>query len=190
MQPITLSLTYNTSTMKQPLDYFRIKMTWVEEKEDGALKKVKTEDLVYATSYTEAEKIAYAIIEDQQRDRHEDVTYEIIKTKISEMLYNDNLVHDEELVGGMVYNYLDPSADDNIGIYAVKVMLLFADEKTGEDKQSYETIYTPASSNTDAADRITKHLDTLDFVIRDTKFDKAESILWPVDVYKTKNTTA
>lgn len=49
--------------MNQGFDYFRIKMTWTAEQEDGSLAKVKTEDLVYASSYTEAEKIAYALIE-------------------------------------------------------------------------------------------------------------------------------
>lgn len=176
--------------MKPGFDYFRIKMAWTAELEDGSLSKVKTEDLVYATSYTEAEKIAYAIIEDQQRDRHSDVSFEIIKTKISEMLYNDNLMHDSDLIGGMVYNYLDPNADENIGIYAVKVMLVTVDERTAKEKRTYETIYTPARSNTDAAERIAKHLDMADFVIRDTKFDKAESILWPTDVFQSKANAA
>lgn len=171
-------------------DYFRIKMAWTEEQEDGSLAKVKTEDLVYASSYTEAEKIAYALIEDQQRSRHGDVSFEIIKTKISEMLYNDNLQHDSDLIGGMVYNYLDPSADENIGIYSVKVMLTTIDERTAKEKHSYETIYTPASSNTDAAARISKHLSMADFVIRDIKFDKAESILWPAETFKMKANAA
>lgn len=176
--------------MTQGFDYFRIKMAWTAEQEDGSLAKVKTEDLVYASSYTEAEKIAYALIEDQQRDKNGDVVIEILKTKISEMLFNDNLQHDSGLIGGLVYNYLDPDADDNIGIYAVKVMLVTVDERTAKEKRTYETIYTPASSNTDAADRIRKHLSMSDFVIRDIKFDKAESILWPTDVFQSKSNAA
>ena len=178
--------------MNEGFDYFRIKMAWTAEQEDGSLTKVKTEDLVYASSYTEAEKIAYALIEDQQRNRHSDVIFEILKTKITEMLYNDNLVHDSDLVGGMVYNFLNPDADDNIGIYAVKVMIVTVDERTAKEKRTYETLYTPASSNTDAADRISKHLRSAmaDFVIRDIKFDKAESILWPTSVFQAKSNVA
>lgn len=176
--------------MNQGFDYFRIKMAWTAEQEDGSLAKVKTEDLVYASSYTEAEKIAYALIEDQQRNKNGDVAIEILKTKISEMLFNDNLQHDSDLIGGLVYNYLDPDADENIGIYAVKVMLVTLDERTAKEKRTYETIYTPASSNTDAADRIRKHLKMSDFVIRDIKFDKAESILWPTDVFQSKSNAA
>lgn len=176
--------------MKTGFDYYRIKMTWTEEQEDGSLAKVKTEDLVYASSYTEAEKIANAIIEDQQRNRHAEAQMEIIKTKISEMLFNDNLQHDSELVGGMVYNYLNPDADENVGIYAVKVMIITIDEKSAKEKRTYETIYTPASSNTDAAERIHKHLNMSDFIIRDIKFDKAESILWPTDEFQSKSAAA
>lgn len=176
--------------MKTGFDYYRIKMAWTTEQEDGSLAKVKTEDLVYASSYTEAEKIAYAIIEDQQRTRHSEVLIEIIKTKISEMLFNDNLQHVNELVGGMVYNFLDPEADENIGIYAVKVMIITIDEKSAKEKRTYETIYTPASSNTDAAERIRKHLSMSDFVIRDIKFDKAESVLWPTDEFQSKSAIA
>lgn len=189
---IKICLTPNTTTMNEGFDYFRIKMAWNAEQEDGSLAKVKTEDLVYASSYTEAEKIAYALIEDQQRTKNGDVSFEILKTKISELLYNDNLLHDSDLVGGMVYNYLDPEADENIGIYAVKVMLVTVDERTAKEKRTYETLYTPASSNTDAADRISKHLNKSmsDFVIRDIKFDKAESILWPTNVFEAKANVA
>lgn len=172
--------------MKTEFDYYRIKMNWTAEDEDGTLAKIKTEDLVYASSYTEAEKIAYALVEDQKRDQYSDVTFEIIKTKITEMLFNDNLCHDSELIGGLVYNYLDPEADENIGIYSVKVMTMVIDEKTAKEKRSYETIYTPASSNTDAAERIQKHLGLADYVIRDIKFDKAESILWPTEIFESK----
>lgn len=90
--------------MNTGFNYYRIKMMWKGELEDGSLEKIKTEDLVYASSYTEAEKMAYAIIEDQNREKHESIySLEIIKTKIGDMLCNDTLDHDTNLVGGMVY---------------------------------------------------------------------------------------
>lgn len=178
--------------MNDRFDYFRIKMTWNAEQEDGTLAKVKTEDLVYASSYTEAEKIAYALIEDQQRTKNGDASFEILKTKISEVLYNNNLLYDSDLIGGMVYNYLDTEAGESIGIYAVKVMLITVDERTAKEKRTYETFYTPAQSNTDAADIISQYLKNSmsDFIIRDIKFDKAESILWPTNTFKSKANVA
>lgn len=176
--------------MDQGFNYYRIKMAWTVEQEDGTLAKIKTEDLAYVSSYTEAEKVAYALIEDQQRDKNGEVTFEILKDKISEMLYNDNLMHDSDLLGGLVYNYLDPDADENIGIYVVKIMLVTIDERTAKEKRTYQTIHTPAKSNTDAAERIKKYLSMSDFIIRDIKFDKAESILWPVEVFQSKSNAA
>lgn len=179
--------------MKTGFDYYRIKMAWTDELEDGSLSKIKTEDLVYASSYTEAEKIAYALIEDQQRTRHsDDVQMEIIKTKITEMLFNNILEHDNELVGGMVYNYLTSEQVDqeSVGIYAVKVMIITIDEKTAKEKRTHETIYTPASSNTNAAERVRKSMGVQDYVIRDIKFDKAESILWPMNIFEQKANTS
>ena len=46
------------------LDFYRIKTEWTRERENGELAKVKTEELVMVISYTEAEKVAYSIVED------------------------------------------------------------------------------------------------------------------------------
>lgn len=172
--------------MKQGFDYYRIKMAWTWEDPDGSLAKVKTDDLVYASSYTEAEKVAYALIADQTREQYGDVSFEIIKTKITEMLFNNTLRQDSGLIEGCVYNFLDPNANDGTGIYSVKVMLISIDEKSGKEKHTYQTIYTPASSNTHAAEIIALHFGMADFVIRDIKFDKAESVLWPEEIFKLK----
>ena len=176
--------------MKEGFNFFRIKMEWTSEKEDGALVKTKTEELVLASNYTEAEKVAYAIAEDQNRMKFSSsISMDIVKTKISELLYNDALVHDETLVEGLVHNYFEESDDTGVGLYAVKVMYIEVDEKTGREKYPVETIYTPAVSNIDAADFVKsylKHNEIREFVIRDTKFDKAEAILWPVDIQETQ----
>lgn len=173
--------------MNTELNYYRIKTEWTSEQEDGSLVKLKTEELAFATSYTEAEKIAYALVEDQRRDKYGSVSIDITKTKITELLYNDILVHDERLIGGLVCNYFD-SEDDQVGIYAVKVMFIDIDEKSGKEKKSVETIFTPAKSNTNAAACITEHLEgsMRDYVIRDIKFDKAEAVLWPKDIQQSK----
>lgn len=174
--------------MNTSFDYYRIKMMWKGELEDGSLEKVKTEDLVYASSYTDAEKMAYALIEDQNRTKHDDIySLEIIKTKIGDMLYNDTLDHDDAPIDGMIYNFF-PIIENGEGFYAVKVMIITLDEKSGKEKKTYETIYTPAKSNSEAAERVLKHLSPMDVIVRNVTFDKAESILWPEHIFDQKST--
>ena len=55
--------------MKETSNYYRIKTEWTKEDADGQLQKTKTEELVYATSYSEAEATAYALIESENRER-------------------------------------------------------------------------------------------------------------------------
>lgn len=177
--------------MNTGFDYYRIKMQWKGELEDGSLEKLKTEDLVYASSYSEAEKMAYAIIEDQNRTKHDEIySIEIIKTKIGDMLFNETLDHDERLVGGMIYNFF-PTVDNGEGFYEVKLDIITIDERTAKERKTRESIYTPATDNIDAAARVLKYMSGQDVIIRKVTFDKAESILWPKDVFERKsNATA
>lgn len=176
--------------MKEGFNYYRIKTEWTAEKEDGSLVKAKTEDLVLASSYTEAENVAYAIAEDQSRMQYSSsISVDIVKTKIAELLYNTTLAHDSNMVAGLVCNYFEESDETGVGLYAVKVMYIEVDEKTGKERYPMETIYTPATSNTDAAVFVKQYLkknESREFVIRDIRFDKAESILWPADVHESK----
>lgn len=175
--------------MDKGFNYYRIKTLWEGEAKDQSLTKKKSEELVYATSYTEAEKIAYALIEDQERARFSDsIDIEIVKTKIEDVLYNDILATQEPLVGGLVCSFFEESDDTGVGLYAVKVMFIEVDEKTAKEKRRYQTFHMPAKSNSDANERVRRYLGATmcDYVIRDTKFDKAEAILWPSDIYKTK----
>ena len=174
--------------IKSSKHYFRIKTEWTAEDESGNLSKVKTEELVLATCFTEAEKVAYAIAEDQNRGKYGDFNIDIVKTKISDVLYNDILAHDSKLICGMVCNYFEEDETSGFGLYAVKAVYIETDEKTGKEKKTTDTIYVPAISNADATDAVQQYLSTgaIDFVIRDTKFDKAEAIYWPSEVQKEK----
>ena len=176
--------------MKEGFDFYRIKTEWVSEKEGGNLTKIKTEELVYAANYTEAEKVAYAIAESQNRAQFGCFSIEIIKTKINELVYNDVLVQDEMLISGLVCNFFQEDEDSGVGLYCVKVMFISEDEKTGKEKRTNENIYIPAASNIEAAQSVRKHLkavgETREFVIRDTRFDRAASILWPLDIHQSK----
>lgn len=171
--------------MKEGFGYYRIKTEFTAENENGGIEKRKVEELVLASSYTDAEATAYAIVEDQERCKLDSsITIEIVKTKIKEMLFNSTLKHDNSLIKGLVYNYFEESEDSGVGFYAVKVLYIDVDEKTGKPKRSNETIYTPAYSATDAIEFVKNYLDdveTRDFIVRDAKFDKAEAILWTPD---------
>ena len=170
------------------LNYYRIKTNWLAEKDDHALEKAKTEELVFATSYTEAEMIAMSLIEKYDRSRFGDVSFEIIKTKINELLYNSILQSETELVSNLICCYFEEKDDTGVGLYQVKVYFTEVDEKSGKGKHSTETIFTPAASNAEASHIVQEYLRRMgeqrDFTIRDTKFDKAEAIYWPIEKYK------
>ena len=172
---------------EKDLNYFRVKTECTVELSDGALAKKKIEELILATSYTEAEMLVNEIISSLNRTQFGSVNYEIIKTKISDVLFNDTLVQ-EQTVKGFYCNYFEEDENTGVGLYMVKVMFLTLDERTGKEKKTIEDFYVPALSNADANDKINTHLKKTmsDFVIRDTKFDKAEAIYWPLDVHKRK----
>ena len=171
-------------------NFYRIKTEWTSEQEGGALKKTKTEELVYASSYTEAEKVAYDLIERCERTRFGDANFEIIKTKISELLWDNILVLDTNPIDGLVMDFFEESDSTGVGMYQVRVLFTEIDEKTAKEKRSTENIFIPARSNSEAANAVLSYLkktgDNRDYVVRDTRFDKAEAILWPADVRANK----
>lgn len=172
------------------MNFFRIKTEWTEEKADGSLQKVKTEELVLASSYTEAEQIAHSLIESENREQFGDVNVEILKTKISEVAYNNVLTTSSNTVHGLICSFFEEKEDTGVGLYAVKVLYMEIDERTGKEKKSSDTLYVPATSNADATIFTHKYLKAMGesrmFVIRDVKFDRAEAILWEADIYQNK----
>lgn len=171
------------------LDYYRIKTEWTAEKDNGFLQKTKTEELVLATSYSEAEQVAYLIIDTQNRRRFGSVNVEIVKTKINDVLLNEILAQENETTAGLICSYFQESDESGVGLYAVKIMNFSIDEKSGKTKRSSETLYTPALGNADATSRIEEHFGkdmVTDYVIRDVKFDKAEAIYLPKDIFQSK----
>ena len=171
------------------LSYFRVKTECTVELQNGSLAKKKIEELVLATNYTEAEAIVNGIISSLNRTQFGSVNYEITKTKISDVLFNEILVQ-EDNVNGFCCNYFEEDETTGVGLYMVKVMFIYLDEKSGKEKKTVEDFYVPALSNADANAKIMQHLNKnqtmSDFVIRDAKFDKAEAIYWPLDVHNRK----
>lgn len=172
------------------LNYYRVKTDWLAEQEDGKLQKTKTEELVFASSYTEAEAVACALAEKYQRSKFGDVQIEIVKTKISELLYNNILQTDDQATHGLITNYFEEPDTTGVGMYQVKVYYTEIDEVSGKEKHQTETIFTPARSNADASEAVISYLKRVgeqrDYVVRDARFDKAEAILWPAETYQKK----
>lgn len=90
--------------MSKDFKYFRIKMSYQGTDATGAIVPIKTEDIVMAVCYSDAEAIAYKLAEG--KNEYGEVDIEIVKTKISEIAYNDTFATDTELIGGLISYYL------------------------------------------------------------------------------------
>ncbi len=173
--------------MDKEFDFYRIKMAYRDEADNGAIVPVKTEDLVMATCYTEAEKIAYKLMEG--KDLFGDVSYEIVKTKISSVIYNDTFQTDHNLICGLISYYFEEPEDTEVGLYAVSAIINFLDEKSGKLKPQKETIYLPADSPRQAIANATAYIDSTfmdadSYTIRNVKYDKAQSVMVTPEVHK------
>lgn len=165
--------------MGKNFNFYRIKMAFKDEANDGAIIPVKTEDLVMATCYSEAEQIAYRLMEG--KDRFSDVTYEICKTKIDKVYFNDTFSVDNNLICGLVSYYFKEDLDTEVGLYSVDAVVYVADEKTGKTKAVKVVTYIPASFPSEAI-RDTKKIigdeyQNCDYCVRSVKYDKAQSVM-------------
>lgn len=165
--------------MSNSFNFYRIKMAYKGTNDLGAIVTVKTEDLVMASCYTEAEKIAFKLAEG--KDEFGDVDYEIIRTKISEIAYNETFATDMQLTCGLVTYFFEESEETEVGLYQVNLVYYTLDEKTGKTKPQSETIFIPALSSSEAIKNIHSHLkqvgETRDYTIRNVKYDKAQSVM-------------
>ena len=173
-------LIFNLSKMGKDSEFYRIKMTYQGEKEDGGLDTIKSEDLVMAVNYTDAEKIAFKLMEDKAIDDMESVKYEIIKTKITDVIYNNTFVTDVNLIGGLFMYYFEEGESTEVGLYSVQVIYIELKEN-GKEKRSTETLYIPATTPQEAASLVNSYLkdvgETRNWIIRNVKFDKAQTVL-------------
>lgn len=169
------------------MQLFRITTTWLRENpESGAAEKTKTDELVEAANFTEAETVGFNIAERENRHLLSDVDINIKRIdNVSRIIHQDVLVTDEELLSGFIYNYFEGSEDSGEGLYNVKVVFTEINEK-GKEKKYAEIFLVPASSNGEAtkvvADWVKKY-DSRDAVVRDAKFDKASAILLTPKTY-------
>lgn len=172
--------------MSKDFKYFRIKMSYQGTNAMGAIVSIKTEDLVMAVCYSDAEAIAYKLAED--KNEFGEVDIEVIKTKITEIAYNDTFSTDTELIRGLISYYFEESEDSEVGLYQVSLVYLNLDEKTGKVKNEKGTIYVPAYSSPEAIDNVRDYLkqvgETREYIIRNVKYDKAQSVMVTPEVHK------
>lgn len=172
--------------MNTTFNFYRIKMAYQDTDDKGAVVLFKTEDLVMATCYTEAETIAYEL--SAGKDKFGNVEIEILKTKISEVVYNDTFVTDTALTCGLITYYFEEDENTTVGLYAVSVVYREINEKNGKEKRTTETIYVPAYSSKEAIDNTNDFLklvgETREWTIPNVKFDKAQSVLVTSDVHQ------
>ena len=169
-------------------NFYRIKTEWLAELEDKSLAKAKTEELVRAVNYTDAEKLAYALVEKYDRAKFGSVSIEIIKTKISEIICTPSLETEEETTAGLMCSFFSDASTTEVGLYQVKVVYTNVDEKSGKVKYSSEDIYVPAESSADAVGLLNNYLQKMgemrDYVVRRVSFDKVEAIYWSPEYYQ------
>lgn len=172
--------------MSKDLSIFRIKMSYQGTDATGAIVPIKTEDIVMAVCYSDAEAIAYKLAEG--KNEYGEVDIEIVKTKISEIAYNDTFATDTELIGGLISYYFEESEDTEVGLYQVSLVCFNLDEKTGKIKNEKSTIYVPAYSSSEAIENVRDYLkqvgETREYTIRNVKYDKAQSVMVTPETHK------
>lgn len=176
---------------EETFKFFRIKMAYKGTNEMGAIVPIKTEDLVMATCYTEAEKIAYKLAEG--KDEFGDVDIEIVRTKIEELAFNNTFSVDNSLLCGLVTYYFEETEDTEVALYQVNLTYFSINEKTGKLQSENGTIYVPAKSSSKAIDNIAAYLhqqgESREYAIRNVKYDKAQSVMVTPETHQ-RNTQA
>lgn len=173
-------------TMNKGTMFFRIKETYKDANEQGAIVTFKTEDLAMATCYTEAEKIADELA--QGKNKFGDVDIEIVRTKIPNVVFNDTFAVDTDPICGLVSYYFEEADDTEVALYQVNLVYYDINEKTGKVKKQNDTIYIPAVSSSDAIDNVKAYLrkcgEQRDYAIRNVKYDKAQSVMVTRETYE------
>ncbi len=82
-------------------DFYVLKFPYqAEDAQTGDMKKQKQEILAECANYTDAEKLAYALIHDEQWDKYQPVKPEIVRLKINDLHTNDCIIAEPDLFDG------------------------------------------------------------------------------------------
>ena len=107
------------------------------------------------------------------KDEFGDVDVEIVRTKISEVAYNDTFATDTELICGLISYFLKKVKIQKLGCIKYLLFIMMWTKKTGKTKSSNSTIYVPAYSSSEAIEKysqLTKRLGKQrEYTIRNVK---------------------
>lgn len=170
--------------MTNGMNFYKLKFEFMAEAADGKLYTKKQETLVVAVNYTDAEKIATKMMEGMTT-YDSNVGCEIVKTKISEFILTDTFEIEEDSLCGLTEYYF--SEEDTVAaLFCVNIVYTEVD-KNDKERTSKGDLYVAASSPKEAFDFASKYLSKVemrDWVIRNVKFDKADSIAVTSDMHK------
>lgn len=165
--------------------YFRIKMAFPFQNEQGKTEKLKVEDIVYAVNYTDAENVAVALIHNDHRAEIEEPEYEIVKTKISDLRPSKLLLlNKDQTFAGLVQASFDNQESSCDGLYQVKVNHIDGEDKDGYPTYKTDAVWVFASSSDHAGELAMKRWDGCSPKILKVEYDKAESIIVPKSFFE------
>lgn len=170
--------------MIEQKNYYRLKLSYLGEGEKGNLEMKKEEVLVLAVNYSEAELIANELLNDRMQFDANNLSYEIVKTKVSEIVFNSTMcaVQNSGTLASTVEFFFE--GDTDAALYSVDVFFDVVNEK-GKVKKVRNAIYVPAESPAKAISCIKEYLkgSLVDYCIRNVKYDKATSIYTDIARY-------
>lgn len=158
---------------------YRLKFAYKGVEDDGSVKLFKVECLAECTSYTEAEKVAYAIADRENMSRFDDYTYEIIKTKLTtgQIVDNGTLEHSQTLVCGLTEHFFRGDYD---GMFLIKAKSECVDEK-GKTKGVTDEYLVCDKTIVSAINCIKQHLQSIapasTTTVLSSKLDMADKLL-------------
>lgn len=167
----------------KPYYLFKIKFSYQGENENGEMENKKLQVLAQCCNYTDAEKLAFCIIERDSLDKFECSDPEIVrlKTPVSGILLNDTVDTSDELTCKLVEVFF-PSEGDSWYVVKIDVESVI-DEKVKVNKEEY---LLPASSTTDAIKKLGPCMQMRDYRVTHTSIDRSELIYLTPETVEAK----
>jgi len=128
-------------------DFYLIKFQYIGvDQATGDMKKKKQEILAECANYTDAEKLAFAYIHDEEMDKYEPCKPEIVRQKVNDIRINGCVIIEQDLFNGFAEMYLET---DDFRFYQVNANDPYENDE-GDTKNVKRAMYIPASSTGEA----------------------------------------